>query len=710
MVLWVALWQTNCARHSFTSPVIDFQIPRLVTEWWAMLPPEARFTDVIDEQQWFDFCRLKEICPVHHASKQMWRLWTTIQRFLKITSFHFEVPLSLETYQLDCPHCNRYKHRYNFQEDTFAQSPMSASYEAFKPHVVALWCIQHSARRHGNSQLFSADPHDHWTNEGMVSVLKLGNFLSPAVLRQMDEFLVKMPQMPTLRPIHLGHIKHLGPNTDWIPDVWRKYICDDLVSFEPPWIETEEAILSMSSEILHYDRPVQSSIHGTSWICAVLLFSIVRYTGFGHAATKAFVEIVEHDFADILEVLPDPPTTTASEYFLETLAASRHTCFNERTAFLYFSAYSLLVGIGWGVPIVGCGQLVDCFGSTLRRKDCSVCETTDAVHCLAKFVDCNMDTLAKTPGQDPSNDYPISLAKRILTKVDHPHRKGIRTLSVTLRIISNALEKALERHPGPDDEPIIELENLGWNSDEDSNSSIDDDEENEVYGLSGALDKNSYDDRAMDTDTLSKTAHDDPPPSNVTIIQLQDAELSDTNEPERQNDLQTPIVLESLNASGSATGHINPLVQRTDHNDTKCIPRPRKTEMVDEIKRKLQSLLEAHGIVLECVNGDPRLPWKSLPRILRNHNLKFINWPCEVPEPHTRNGIEKVPLVDVVKIYNALNDKDLPLDIRPITNAAGEQEISVIIENSSAASGKRTSVYLDEDGSNIQKKRRRMDG
>jgi hypothetical protein len=233
--------------------------------------------------------------------------------------------------------------------------------------------------------------------------------LSPSVLAHMDEWLKKIPgkDLPSDLPGPLSkEIRRTIPDSDWIPNSWLPFL------LEPRWKETEDAINDISSEAsvpLH----VPDSIDGVSWLCALILFSIARYTGFGPATARTFARIIEYDFASIFENLPVPPMTLKSEGFREALHNSHHTCFKSVTAHYYTCAYSLLCGTP---QVVGCSQKVGYLGLSWTGetyKRCSVCDNTDAFHRLGRFVDKNMDILGIDPDQDPVL-YPISLARKLV--------------------------------------------------------------------------------------------------------------------------------------------------------------------------------------------------------------------------------------------------------------------------------------------------------
>ncbi|THV00938.1 hypothetical protein K435DRAFT_854325 [Dendrothele bispora CBS 962.96] len=103
----------------------------------------------------------------------------------------------------------------------------------------------------------------------------------------------------------------------------------------------------------------------------------------------------------------------------------------------------------------------------------------------------------------------------------------------------------------------------------------------------------------------------------------------------------------------------------TAHN-TKPPRTPRMDKMRVEIKKQLISMLDSHKI-----HTGGKLPWRTLFRILQEHNCEIENWPAGTPEPSTQNGIEKAPQDEIKAVYRALFDKEHPLTIRRIDRRFG---------------------------------------
>ncbi len=66
--------------------------------------------------------------------------------------------------------------------------------------------------------------------------------------------------------------------------------------------------------------------------------------------------------------------------------------------------------------------------------------------------------------------------------------------------------------------------------------------------------------------------------------------------------------------------------------------------------------------------GKPKLPWTRLHETLKQRGLEIVNWPKEVPL--TGKGISGLPGRHLQLLYDAINDKENPLHIRPIQSVA----------------------------------------
>jgi hypothetical protein len=100
---------------------------------------------------------------------------------------------------------------------------------------------------------------------------------------------------------------------------------------------------------------------------------------------------------------------------------------------------------------------------------------------------------------------------------------------------------------------------------------------------------------------------------------------------------------------------------------------------------------ESHNI-----DTGKKLPWRSLPDVLRDHGFRFQNWPESI-KLSTQNGIEKAPQKHIIALHEALNDKERPLGICRITDGSGQPRMNVLMEDPSPRRGnKRNRDGLDE--------------
>ncbi|KAF5350754.1 hypothetical protein D9758_010340 [Tetrapyrgos nigripes] len=747
MVLWLAMMTCYRKLESTTTSIgsltfeSDFLMPDAVLEWWSMIPLPIKDRCV----GFFD----SELNPSLSDEMRKWTVWINVHHFLEeappppLLNSLFGPQESSEEF----PSRNIACRLSNSTRKIFS----SITHKPVKPHVVALWCIQRVVQRCGFPDYgASLSPHDHWKTSVVSNMLKgdaidLGDNLSPSVLARLDKWLMALPGkgFASDLPVALDtEIRRLIPDSDWIPAAWLPFLA------EPRWRETEDAISSVASAPFastSLSSQSEDAVDGVSWLCAMILFSIARYIGFGPDTARAFARIIEYDFAPVFEKLPTPPMTSTSKGFREALNTSLHTCFKPATAHYYACAYSLLLG----VPVVGCNQNFGYLGlpwSGESSRHCSVCVNADAFHRLSRFVDKNSDILAADSGQN-SVENPISLARKLIDELNYPTRKELRALNGTLKIISDALSSALDNTEGDDDETIDfdnpdqdSADSLSWYTETEAcaDSDLDNDE---TIGKADHSDSSE-----LATGPSSRVVEGGPVSEIENTIRLTEVSVAEMSNvallteltqdlialPDSPSPALSPVELQEPSHSvNPGSEHSSEFITRpledppgndinsrsfsfVHHNYAhKSKTKPRKTEMVDEIKQRLKSLLEHHGVVVEYVNGEPKLPWKSLPRILQNHNLQFINWPPGVAQPHTRNGIEKVPLKDIVKLYDAINKREGALDICPIMDASGQREINVVLENpSSSRSGQKKRALLsppdenESEGSRV--KRRRM--
>jgi hypothetical protein len=100
-----------------------------------------------------------------------------------------------------------------------------------------------------------------------------------------------------------------------------------------------------------------------------------------------------------------------------------------------------------------------------------------------------------------------------------------------------------------------------------------------------------------------------------------------------------------------------------------------------------------------------KLPWRSLPDVLRGHGFRLQNWPESI-KLSTQNGIEKAPQAHIIALHEALNDKERPLTICNITDSSGRPSMNMVMENPGCGNKRRRDGLDDDTEVNVAIRRR----
>ncbi|KAF9009871.1 hypothetical protein BDZ89DRAFT_1078267, partial [Hymenopellis radicata] len=85
-----------------------------------------------------------------------------------------------------------------------------------------------------------------------------------------------------------------------------------------------------------------------------------------------------------------------------------------------------------------------------------------------------------------------------------------------------------------------------------------------------------------------------------------------------------------------------------------------KDVILHKLKEHFLKLLAQHDIPIHYTNlGEPQLPWRTLPELLRNRRLAISGWPEDLPLPdatekHNAKGIMGLTAKDARCLYEAL--------------------------------------------------------
>ncbi|KAF5364823.1 hypothetical protein D9758_009341 [Tetrapyrgos nigripes] len=721
IILWKSILACRSSKYRLNPSSIDHDLPHLVLRWWDMIayPFGGSQLGAIAAYQpfWATFCatlsQRGHTCCQGHPQELMWKVWVIIQ-----TGLRAPIPLSLPGHP-DCQQCVKLR---------------GSSLErlgSVRAHVLALWCL---TKEVGTSDAPCAPTY--WKPNLItpsfgrpVHVDLADNILNQVNLCQVDEWLHKLScdsgykSLPLFRGLRV-------PDPRWIPSSWLTQLYKNENDLDLHWSETEVAI----SDVISSKSPDLLFVPA-SWICAVVLFAIVNSVGFGAAAAQRFQHFVCGQQTGIHKLLDAAPVIIESEAvrnFRIALENCGHTCWGDKScgphsvSDLYSSAYSMLVNTS-DVAVVGCEE-------ESQSSDCDACRIKQAVRTL--FDAFGEDGLAASM---PSSSSRYNAAKRLISKINS-HRDqrdrqllnydNVKELSESLGRISTTLHQVL-------DDNAREESSFFSNIDTGQDSQRTEEDGGEEQGHSSSQNTTTHEvvaqvspvDMPVHECTERLQSHPRSPTAECTAYHSSSIASIDSlvSLDERQGcTLETDHVrFSNITLSTLVEGNrYRPeqfqslavsVAQDTFRQETglsrssralRQSKKPRIDRMRFEIKDKFLSILKSHNI-----DSGNKLPWRSLPNVLRERGYKLQNWPDGIPLPDTQNGIEKAPASQIIAIYDALNNGQRPLGICRIDGSLGRPgETSFIMEDPSSVCGaKRSRSERDEgEDADVLNVRRRM--
>ncbi|KAF5356558.1 hypothetical protein D9758_008230 [Tetrapyrgos nigripes] len=637
-IAWLARTCTERVMGSKT-------IPALVLEWWYNMPYwlQNKLPTSTDLTAWQRFSaemtRENHTCHVERDNQDKWRAWVTVQALL-YPSRRLEA-MSVSSKGTRCQRC--------------IQSPGRQPKQPVRKipnHILLLQYIRHVVRG------FLQDTVQNYSDEPWIHQFFGGRFrwkmpFTTAVLAQVDDW---------IQTELISRNDDLKVPLDWI----------ELATASSSELANQQDVLEIENELALMSRDDSSSdsLDIRAWISAIVLSSMTVALGTERSAARAFVQFIQlGDFKFLLDCAPRSPVTNGMISFRDAVQKSGHTCWSTYSADLYSSAYALLSGQkDLSHNVVGCrSKRIQKYYRRVdwhfTERECVSCRDTDILHDLGETIDRGPLRSARSPEDlmEELNDVRDRNGLRLL--VEPMTSEDIAALMQRLIGLAQLFEVPYSALPAAapnsgTEEPQIEHPTSDAEDTDDASSEVTCKQYDKDEDMTG-------------TPPLSPWSAPNPVSRNDET-----ATLITTD-----GDYATAITREITYGS---TLQVFRYSSERESLNAECIPTPKtrsKTDMIEAIKDHLLRLLEANDVQIDKVRGNPKLPWRTLPHILRENGLVFDNWPVGVPQPRDGNGINKVPLKDITAIYETILRKDKTLGIRPVRDSNGRKPLHVLMED-----------------------------
>ncbi|KAK7437508.1 hypothetical protein VKT23_018580 [Stygiomarasmius scandens] len=382
IILWKSLLACRRVKYPLNPSSLDREIPYLVPRWWGMIPDLIKKEGTLDinEHFWQEFCDgLKQrghICHGEHPEKHMWQVWVIVQNVL-----HAPISIDIPFARTNCGRCLQLR-----------KLPTGRS-EFVKPHVALLWSI---------IQLYRGGFEPAEVFQGYFQILLSGrtvlrnsditrNLLNPVTLGKVDKWFnnLKAEQNWEESDTSFGPpLQNIIENSQALPAMCYENLHYNEEGLDPPWTEIEATIFKIQNESPYSTTDPKEPFHPASWICAVILLTVVRYNEPRSRGVHIFTYELRYG-DNILDLVAPTLEIPTNQKFQNTLKKSGHTCWLDESchgysmADLYSSAYSILLDTS-NVPVVGCDQ-----AGEEGPESCAVCRTNNAFHALSNsdFLD-----------------------------------------------------------------------------------------------------------------------------------------------------------------------------------------------------------------------------------------------------------------------------------------------------------------------------------
>jgi len=281
--------------------------------------------------------------------------------------------------------------------------------EPLKLHIVLLWrLLQDSGFFLDEFGILIENPIEHLQGCFSISssnthIFQKGdlakNLLHPATLEKVDEWFnnLQTEEDGVESDTSFGpSLQNIIANSQLLP-VWFHWgLKDNERDLDPRWTEIEAAISNIQTASSHSTSDPKGPFHPASWICAVILLTVVKSVGFGSLSSYIFNQtLFKTIIGEILGLAlpplafpllaPPPLESPSTQKFQNALKKSGHTCWSQKScgyysmADLYSSAYSMLLDTSH-VPVVGCDQ-----PSWRKAEFCAVCCTNNTFQNLSNL-------------------------------------------------------------------------------------------------------------------------------------------------------------------------------------------------------------------------------------------------------------------------------------------------------------------------------------
>ncbi|KAK7437512.1 hypothetical protein VKT23_018584 [Stygiomarasmius scandens] len=520
IILWKSLLACRRVKYPFNPSSLDCEIPYLVPHWWRMIPDSIKEGNAfhINKHSWGEFSDgLKwrgHTCYESHPEKYMWQVWVTIQDIL-----HTMIPIDFPLKCANCEQCIKIQ-----------KIPVGRA-EPPKPHIVLLWCLLMGSGifQWGVFWIPFVNPTEY--PQGCFSIPSFSthifqkgdlakNLLHPATLEKVDKWFNSLETREEEEEeeeeeedgmksdTFFGQaLQDIIANSQLLPIWWLEGLEENEKSLDPHWTELEITIFNIQNASSHSASHPKESFHPASWMCAVILFTVVKSVGFGSLSSYIFNQILCGGIGRIVGLATSPVKSPIIQKFQNGLKKSGHTCWSDKLhgnyskADLYCSAYSMLLDTSH-VPIVGCDQ------ANYKQESCAVCCTNNTFQNLSNLDFLDSVDIAQTASLNGSRQegklrnstkrliYKLNFSKYnnwILGKSPKLHRNNLEGLHKALNALTNHVQYALENATSLglfDKKDEIDLGYI-WNTKGGPEPDDDDEEEEEGEGEGDGSDSSS---------------------------------------------------------------------------------------------------------------------------------------------------------------------------------------------------------------------------
>ncbi|KAK7445742.1 hypothetical protein VKT23_014737 [Stygiomarasmius scandens] len=505
IIIWKSLLTCRRVKYPFNPSSLEREIPYLVPHWWRMIPDSIKEGNAlhVSKHSWERYSDglkwRRHTCYKDHPEKHMWQVWVTVQDIL-----HIQITMDIPLQHTNCEQCIKIQ-----------KIPIGRA-EPLKPHIVLLWCLLlESSSSMRDYRIPFENPIEHLQGCFSISSFSTHNFqkgdlaknlLNPATLEKVDKWFNNLQAgkkggdvMESEASFGLA-LQNIIANSQLLPAWWLESLEENGKSLDPHWSEIEIAIFNIQNASSHSTSNPKEPFHPASWICAVILFVVVKSVGFSSLSSNIFNRILFHGIrnGEILGLAAPPLESPTTQKFQNALEKSGHTCWSDKScgdysnADLYSSACSMLLDT-FHVPVFGCGQAE--FG---EQEFCAVCCTNNTFQNLSN-LDLDSVDITRTAFMNGSRQEGKlrSSTKRLIYKLNFSrhnnqflhlvpklHRDNLERLHKVLSALANHVEYALEHAASlelfDDDDEI----DLGYVQRKEDEPEPDDEEEDSSDGSS----------------------------------------------------------------------------------------------------------------------------------------------------------------------------------------------------------------------------------